>query len=265
MNGNSAVEKKRGRRWRRLIFLSLALFVVIGSFYLWSTRVAVVEERLDLALRQAGLDAFSVRIEHVGLSGASISSFQIGDPAQPALIIDDIRVFYTLSGLLAQQLSSIEIGMISLDLSAGPDGIDLGPLALLTEGPDSGTGLATGLISVGSFLAKLSLPQGVVQVKGMGAVEQEDDGYRIELGDGCIRISTSAMQLGGLTSDPLSKEVCLKDNRTVLFWPPRFAFGISIKELPVVLRDDQGTEVFSAEFMDLQSHIDMSEKLAVAS
>ena len=170
--GTAKSSRRWGRRWRGGVWFLVLLSVASLGVYLWSERVVIADAQIRQALEQVGLDAFDLEVSDVGLSGARVQSFQIGDPEQPTLIVQDIRVGYSILGLWAREIRSVEIGALSLNLSADERGLILDPLAPLLRGGGGGSGVATGPVSIAAVDVSLQLPQAIGHVRGGVVVVQ---------------------------------------------------------------------------------------------
>jgi len=255
---------KRRRRWGRRAFLLVLVSVASLGMYLWSERVVFAEEQIRLALQQVGLDAFDLEVSDVGLSAARLRSFQIGDPAQPMLVVQDIRVRYSILGLWGRQISTVEIGNFSLNLSADDRGLNLDPLApLLGGGGSEGSGITTGPVSIADMDVTLNLPQGVIHLTAGGVIEQVGTAYRIALADECVKVDLTSLNLEGVVLDPLSTEVCSTSVDGDFFWPPKSALALRTGALPLVLRSELGDVLLDAAISGIQSEISVGALLGV--
>lgn len=254
---------KTGRlRWLRR---SIVLLLLVGGFtagaYWWSERVALVDEQIRIALRATGLVDFDFALVDVGLRGAHVASFIVGDPARPTLLVEDIRVDYTLAGLLDQRLGSIEVASVAVSLSADESGLDLGPLLPLMGGGGSGGGFQTGPISVASFTVALDLPQGAINVDGAGVIQQAGTGYRITPTDGCVDVGSGELRLGGgIALDPFSTQVCTTSVDGDIYWPPTSGLAIRTDAVPLVVRSDLGDTLLEAQFETLQADVVLDQQ-----
>jgi Dicarboxylate transport len=253
---------RSGRRWGRRVFLLVLLSVASLGVYLWSERVVLAEEQIRLALQQVGLDAFDLEVSDVGLSAARLQSFQIGDPAQPMLVVQDIRVRYSILGLWGRQISSVEIGALSLNLSADDRGLNLDPLAPLLVG-GGGSGIATGPVSIADMDVTLDLPQGVIHLTTGGVIEQAGTAYRIALADECVKVDLTSLNLGGVVLDPISTEVCSTSMDGDFLWPPKPALALRTGPLPLVLRSELGDVLLDAAISGIQSEISVGALLGL--
>jgi len=254
---------KKGRlRWLRR---SIVLLLLVGGFaagaYWWSERVALVDEQIRIALRETGLVEFDFALVDVGIHGAHVASFMVGDPVRPTLLVEDIRVDYTLAGLLDQRLQSIEIGSVAVSLSAEESGLDLGPLLPLMGGGGGGGGFQTGPISVASFAAALDLPQGAINVDGAGVIQQAGTGYRIAPTDGCVDFDLGKLRLGGIELDPFSTQVCTTSVDGDIYWPPTSGIAIRTDAVPLVVRSDLGDTLLDAQFETLQAEVVIDQQI----
>ncbi len=256
---------KKGRlRWLRR---SIVLLLLVGGFaagaYWWSERIALVDAQIRMALTEMGLVDFDFALVDVGLRGARVESFIVGDLARPTLQVEDIRVDYSLSGLLEQRLRSIEIGAVALSLSVDESGLDLGPLLPLMGGGGGGGGFQTGPISVASFTAALHLPQGAVNVDGAGVIEQAGTGYRITPTDGCVDVGLSKFRLGGIVLDPFSTKVCTTSVDGDVYWPPTSGIAFRTEAVPLVVRSDLGGTLLDAQFKALQANAVFDQRIGL--
>lgn len=245
---------KKGRlRWltRSAVLLLLAGGFAAGAYW-WSERVALAEEQIRMALSEAGLVEFDFALADVGFRGAQVESFIVGDPARPTLLIEDILVDYTLSGLLEQRLQSIEIGAVSVSLKGDENGLDLGPLLPLVGGGGGG-GFQPGPISVNSFSATFDLPQGAITLGGAGVIQQAGMGYRIVPSDGCVNVDVGGLSLGGVLIDPFSTQACATSVDGDVYWPPTSGIAFRTNAVPLVVRSDLGDTLLEAQFKTLQA------------
>ncbi len=259
--GTAKRRRQWGRRWGRRVFLLVVLSVVSLGAYLWSERVALAEEQIRLALEQVGLDAFDLQVSDVGLNTAQVQSFQIGDPEQPTLVVQDIRVGYSILGLWAQKIGSVEIGALSLHLNADEKGLNLDPLAPLLGG--EGGGVETGPVSIADMDITLTLPEGVVRLTAGGVVEQVGPAYKIALNDKCVKVDSTTLNLGGVVLDPLSTEVCSTSADGNFFWPPQSALALRTGALPLVVRSELGDLLLDAAVASIQSDINFGALLGM--
>jgi hypothetical protein len=250
---------KKGRPWKKGVFLLVLLSAGSLGVYFWSERVAFAEEQIRLALQQSGLGVFDLEVSDVGLYEARIRSFSVGDPATPALVVQDIRVQYSLPGLLAQQFSSVEIGALSLYLDAVDGQLDLDPLApLIGGGGSNGGSFATGPVSIAAISTTLNLPQGTVRLNAGSVVEAEGSGYRVTLADGCVKVDLTSLNLGGVIVDPLATNLCSMREGGDFLWPPQSALALRIGALPIILRSDLGDVLLDAEISEVESEISVN-------
>jgi len=255
---------KKGRlRWLRR---PIVLLLLVGGFaagtYWWSERVALVDEQIRMALRETGLVEFDFALVDVGLRGAHVEFFIVGDPVRPTLLVEDVRIDYTLAGLLDQRLGSIEIGSVAISLSADEGGLDLGPLLpLMGGGGGGGGGFQTGPISVASFIAALDLPQGAVNVDGAGVIQQAGTGYRIAPTDGCVGVGLGKLRLGGIVLDPFSTQICTTSVDGDVYWPPTSGIAFRTDAVPLVVRSDLGDTLLDAQFETLQADMALDQQI----
>ena len=262
MSEESKDSTKSGRPWRKGILFLLLLSVSSLGAYLWSERVVLAEEQIRLALQQAGLDVFDLEVSGVGLTGAQVQSFHLGDPAQPTLVVQDIRIRYSILGLWAGQMSSVEIGALSLVLNADNQGLNLDPLVPLLGGGGGG-GVATGPVSIADISVTVNLPQGTVRLNTGGVVEQAGTAYRIALADECVKVALTSLKLGSVVLDPLSTEVCSTSVSGDFLWPPQSALALRTGALPFVLRNDLGAVLLDAAFAGNQFEVVVGELLGL--
>ena len=256
--------KKGGLRWlkRSVVLLLLVCGFAAGTF-LWTERIALAEEQIRTALREAGLVEFDIALADVGLHGARVESFIVGDASHPTLRVEDIRVDYTLSGLLEQRLQSIEIGAVAVALKADENGLDLGPLQPLMGGTGGGGGFQPGPISVASFTATLDLPQGALNVDGAGIIQQAGKGYRIAPTDGCVNVDVGKLSLGAVLLDPFSTQVCATSVDGDIYWPPTSGIAFRTVALPLLMRSGLGDVLVEAQFAELSAEASLSERIGL--
>ncbi|MCE7998775.1 MAG: hypothetical protein HEP70_07950 [Rhodobiaceae bacterium] len=265
LNESSKNGRRRSvRRWVKWVVL--LLLMVCGSaagVYYWTERTALAEERIRMALSEAGLSEFDFAIADVGVRGAQIESFALGDASSPTLLVEDIRINYSLSGLLEQRLASIEIAAVSVSLTADEDGLDLGPLLPLMGGAGGGGGFQTGPISLNSFSASFDLPQGMVRVAGAGSVEQSGNGYRIVPLEGCVDVEAGQLDLGGVQIDPVSTQVCSTSVDGDVYWPPTAGIAFRTSAMPLVLRSGLGEMLLDAQFAAFTGEVLLDQQVGL--
>ena len=234
---------------------SVVLLLLVGGLaagaYWWSQRVVLAEEQIRNALRVAGLVDFDLALTDVGLRSARVESFVVGDMSHPTLRVQDIRVAYTLSGLLEQRLQSIEIGDVSVALKADESGLDLGPLGPLMGGTDGGGGFETGPVSVETFSATLDLPQGTINLGGGGVIHQAGAGYRLVPSGGCVDVAAGDLRFGGIVLDSFSTQVCVTSVDGDVYWPPTSGLAFRTAAIPLTVRNDLGYTMLDAQFARL--------------
>lgn len=265
MSKKTDENKKTGRlRWLKWLVVFLLL---VGGFtagaYWWSQRVVLAEEQIRNALKVAGLVEFDFSLTDVGLRGARVESFIVGDASHPALRVEDIRVAYTLSGLLEQRLQSVEIGDVSVALKADESGLDLGPLGPLMGGTGGGGGFETGPVSVESFSATLDLPQGTINLGGGGVLHQAGSGYRLVPSGGCVDLTAGALRFGDLVLDPYSTQVCATSVDGDVYWPPTSGLAFRTAAIPLTVRNDLGYTMLDAQTAGLQADVHIDQKIVL--
>ena len=232
--------KKRKRRFLRGLVTVLVGTVVLASAYLWSERLNLASMQVSHVLETAGVKAFEFEITRVGFWGAQVQSIRIGDVAQPDLLIEDLKLTYSLAGLLAGRVDGIEIGSLRLRAGVGPEGLVLGHLDPLfaSKGPSATGSFSISDVLVDDLQVTVSFPEGVIDVGGGVHLLQSEAGLRVQPSDGCLRVGLHSLQLGAGVLDDVSGDVCLADPDNGLSWPTETGLALTVSDFPLVLRGD---------------------------
>ncbi len=258
----SSEESSEKRRCRWLKW-SVLFFVLVGAggagAYWWSARVILVEDQIRAALSRAGIDEFDVTVAQVGFGGVRIGSLSLGDASRPALLVEDIRVQFTLDGLMEQRLARVDIGQVSVALQADETGLDPGPLLPLFGGAGGGGGFEIDSISVAMFRATLDVPQGTIALEGSGVIQQEGTGVKVTLPDGCVQVAVGDLNLTGVVLEPFSTRLCFTSSDGALYWPPAADITLRAEAIPIVVRSDLGDKLLDAQMPELLADIAVRE------
>ncbi len=263
-------ESSKKGRLRRIMWSAFLLLLIAGvaaGTYWWSVRVQLVEDQIRLALHEAGLVDVDFVLIDVGLYGARLESFTLGEASQPALLVKDLELTYSLSGVLEQRLEAVEIGSVAVALKSDESGLDLGPFGSLLDGAGGDTGVGggfeTGPISIERMVASLKLSQGQIVVAGGAVVERDGDGYRLALSDRCVQVDVGDFSLGGVVLDPIATQLCSADPRGDISWPLEAGLSFRTGQVPLIVRSDLGELLLQAQFPELRGTAVLGEGIGL--
>jgi hypothetical protein len=170
------VYPERGQKTRSLTRSLLLGSVGVGGVLavlglsLWLFRVPLVEVVAQSVLRGRGVDA-ELELQKLGTDGAHLARLRLGSADRPTVLAEDVHVSWTANlaaGLL--EIRSLKVARASLEIAAGPDGVDLGALAPLLEGPAGPRRVSLSGIEVPGLDVLVATPhgplRGVLSVRG---------------------------------------------------------------------------------------------------
>eukprot|EP00439_Symbiodinium_sp_Y106_P080340 s1_g19.t1 len=183
--------------------------------------------------------------------------------SRPALLVEDVRVHFTLAGLFDQRLAGIDIGSVSVALQADAAGLDPGPLLPLFGGAGGGGGVEVGSVTVTSFTATLDVPQGTIALSGGGVLEQDGTGFKFTPASGCMRAAVGDLNLSGIVLAPFSTRLCVTETSGEVYWPPEQGLSFRTDMVPIVLQSDFGDTLLEAQIPEVRADVAVMETLGL--
>lgn len=100
----------RTLRWILAVVCGVMALLVLGLAVVWLNLPAVAESRLQAMVADLAPDQpFRCTVRRIGLRGADLESIILGSPQDPALVIDSLRLDYSLPRLLARQVDRLAV------------------------------------------------------------------------------------------------------------------------------------------------------------
>ena len=220
--------------WSVVVSGAMLLFVCAASLFLPD----YVEVRLKEAAKALGVD-LSCDVRRIGLTGLDVVSLRVGDAVEPGLVLDSLRLDYTLSGLLEKRIDRIAVSGLAIyveevDGVTSLRGIDVE--SLRTSGVDDSGDTSGAPLSFGSCEIRNSF---LSLVKGR---ESKRFPFEVELGsfDGSGELSISRIALSGplhaTLQAPDDEFAILRFGDTGISFRNRMRLGIDqqiFRDLPV--------------------------------
>ena len=256
--GHEGAAKPRRRMRKLMLFVVLVTALCTAALaYVWSERRQLVSDQVRLSLEKAGIETFDFEISDIGLSYVLIKSLRIGDPDVPDLSLRDLVVRFGLDGLINGRIKSIEIKTVGAKIGIGPEGVSFGALDPLFEiqGSSDGAIILVDNLLVEEAKVLVSTSLGEVDLQGGIHAIRSDTGWRIEPTNGCVAISSGALQAGAVAIEPFTTEICLADEVETIDWPFSHPLSIATKSLPIVLRGDHGELILSSEISSVTADV----------
>ncbi|MEQ9518511.1 MAG: YdbH domain-containing protein [Parvibaculum sp.] len=222
--------QKRSGRWRypRLLVVSVLCSLLIGAavaaYALWQDRTRQLEMQLTDFLASRGMASARVSVRDVATSGLKISLLEIGDEGDPDLAVEGIRIGFSLWELFGSRVRDIHVDRLLLRARFDAGELIFGDIAPLfqangTSNGTSNSGLPFERLEVDAFQLDLTLPEGPVTFNAPLMIFEEEEGFTVSAGEGCVDFATGRLNLGGIYVDPLNGALCLQDRAAKLTWP----------------------------------------------